>query len=77
MAGPDTPDFLDEDMPDGPFESMGRITKKVLDTALDFDNSDRREIGRGMMGNLLDVTYRRDRMTKEIEAQIEAIDEHR
>ena len=77
VSGPDTPDFFEEDMPDGPFQGMSRIGRAVLDSALDFDNSDRREIGRGFIGQLFDLRYRQDRMNSEIEAQIEAIDEHR
>ncbi len=66
----------EEDMPDGPFEAMGRIKDKVMDAAL--DNSDRRELGKGFIGNLFgERQYRMDRMNSEIRAQMEAMDDHR
>ena len=70
---PDTPDL---DMPDGlPFQAMGRMTEKALDAVL--DNSDRREIGKGFIGNLFEREYRDERIDSEIKQQIDEMDDHR
>ena len=56
---------------------MSRITNEVLDLA--FDNSNRREIGKGIVGEFFNRTYRRDKMDSDIKQQMKDIeqDDHR
>jgi hypothetical protein len=54
---------------------MKRMGSQLIDVIM--DNSDRRELGKGMMGDLLNREYRPDRMTSEIRAQMDELDEHR
>lgn len=59
------------------FEGMSRITHEVLDLA--FDNSNRREIGKGIVGEFFNRTYRRDMINSDIKRQMKDIeqDDHR
>ena len=56
---------------------MSRIPGEVLDLA--YDNSNRREIGKGIVGDFFNRTYRRDKMDSNIEQQMKDIeqDDHR
>ena len=42
-----------------------------------FDNSDRREIGKGLVGRVLNRAYRSKRMESYVKKQIEEIEDHR
>ena len=53
--------------------SFGRAIKVAM---TDWDNSDRREIGKGFVGTLFEREYR-EYLPSEIEEQIEEMDEHR
>ena len=64
-----------DDQVDFSFEGMKRMKDTVIDKAL--DNSDRRELGKGMMGDLLNREYRMDRMNSEIQTQMDELDDHR
>ena len=66
-----------EDTTDLDFQGMSRIPGEVLDLA--FDNSNRREIGKGIVGEFFNRTYRRDKIDSNIKQQIEDIeqDDHR
>ena len=53
--------------------SFGRALK---DAVYDWNNSDRREIGKGFVGSLFEREYR-EQLPSEVEQQIEDVDEHR
>ena len=55
------------------YSSMGRTLKTAV---YDWDNSDRREIGKGFVGNLFDREYK-EYLPSEVEQQIDEMDEHR
>ncbi len=70
--GPGTPDF---DYVDSAQPGTARIKDSVLDSV--FDNSDRREIGKGLVGRLFKRSYRGDRIDSDIKAQLDEVDDHR
>ena len=55
------------------FASFGRAIKVAM---TDWDNSDRREIGKGFVGTLFEREYR-EYLPSELEEQIDDMDEHR
>ena len=77
ITAPGTPDIDadEDDQVDGPFSPMHRLPEKVVEDFV--DNSDRREIGKGVVGRLFKTSYRRDRIDSDIKAQLEDIDDHR
>lgn len=65
-----------EDVTDGRLSvGMNRIGDKVLDWCL--ENSDRRQYGMGLVGKVLQRSFRRDRITKDVRQQLEDIEDHR
>lgn len=70
------PTSVHEDVTDGRLSvGMNRIGDKVLDWCL--ENSDRRQYGMGVVGRLLQRSFRRDRITRDIRQQLEDIEDHR
>lgn len=66
----------EEDMVDGRLGvGMTRIGDKVLDWAL--DNSNRRQYGMGLVGKVLQRSFRRDRITRDVKQQLDDIEDHR
>lgn len=65
------------DTTDLSFQGMSRITNEVLDLA--FDNSNRREIGKGVVGEFFNRTYQRENINSDIKQQMKDIeqDDHR
>ena len=62
------------DVPDG----EGRnFIEGVFEKALEFDNSDRHEIGMGVMGRFFNVSFRKDRLDTAVRKQISELDDHR
>ena len=60
------------DTVDGP---MGRIKDSVINSMN--ENSNRRQLGKGMIGNLLDRQYHPDRMNSYVRKQMDDLSEHR
>ncbi|XP_014669279.1 PREDICTED: inactive rhomboid protein 2-like isoform X2 [Priapulus caudatus] len=58
-----------------PSVGLQRIWDKVLDKAL--DNSDRRQLGVGMLGRFLNRKVRRDRINSDVKKQLEDFSDHR
>ncbi|XP_077490182.1 rhomboid-5 isoform X2 [Amblyomma americanum] len=70
------PASVHEDVTDGRLSvGMNRIGDKVLDWCL--ENSDRRQYGMGVIGKLLQRSFRRDRITRDVRQQLEDIEDHR
>lgn len=70
------PASVHEDVTDGRLSvGMNRIGDKVLDWCL--ENSNRRQYGMGMVGKLLQRSFRRDRITQDVRQQLEDIEDHR
>ena len=57
------------------FIRRNKIQEQVMSAA--FDNSDRREIGKGLVGRVLNRAYRSKRMESYVKKQIEEIEDHR
>ncbi|XP_030840158.1 inactive rhomboid protein 1 isoform X3 [Strongylocentrotus purpuratus] len=66
---------LPEDLPDGskPLRRT-KIREQIMDMAM--DNADRREIGKGLVGRVLNRRYRSRRMDSYVQKQIEEIEDH-
>lgn len=64
-----------EDLPDGskPLRRT-KIRGQIMEMA--FDNADRREIGKGLVGRVLNRRYRSRRMDSYVQKQIEEIEDH-
>ncbi|XP_041474539.1 inactive rhomboid protein 1-like isoform X1 [Lytechinus variegatus] len=64
-----------EDLPDGgkPLRRT-KIREQIMDMAM--DNADRREIGKGLVGRVLNRRYRSKRMDSYVQKQIEEIEDH-
>ena len=54
---------------------MRRIMTAILDNA--FENSNRRELGKGIVGNIFNRSYRQERIDSYIQSQLEELDDHR
>ncbi|XP_022080248.1 inactive rhomboid protein 2-like isoform X2 [Acanthaster planci] len=69
--------ILAEDAPDAimPAIRRNKIAEKIMQGA--FDNSDRRQIGKGLVGRVLNRSYKSRRMDSNVRKQIEEIEDHR
>ncbi|XP_038069235.1 inactive rhomboid protein 2-like isoform X2 [Patiria miniata] len=69
--------ILAEDLPDAILPSIRRnkIAEQIMQGA--FDNSDRRQIGKGLVGRVLNRSYKSRRMDSNVRKQIEEIEDHR
>ena len=63
------------DVVDAGFPGMKRIADSVLNST--FDNSNRRQIGQGIVGSLMQRAYRRSRIDSHVQMQIDKLDDHR
>ncbi|XP_071796460.1 inactive rhomboid protein 1-like isoform X2 [Asterias amurensis] len=69
--------ILAEDTTDGVLPSIRRnkIAEQIMQGA--YDNADRRQIGKGLVGRVLNRSYKSRRMDSNVRKQIEEIEDHR
>lgn len=67
----------DADQTDGAAAPAGmrRIVRSIMDSTK--ENSNRREVGKGLVGQLLNRSYNMDRMDSVVQGQMDELDDHR